>query len=59
MQAYDSIGGNKLCVRSPTCACSRAYFDCYLTVRFKIRTLESIFIVFSLALLFGGIHPNG
>ena len=43
--ACDSIGGNGLCVRSPTCACARAYFARYLTVTVKIRTLESIFLV--------------
>ena len=47
------------CVSALPRAPVRAYFVRYLTVMFKIRTLESIFIVFSLALLFGGIHPNG
>ena len=42
----DFIGGNGLCVRSPTCSCTRAYFARYLTVRVKIRTLESFFPVF-------------
>ena len=43
VRACDSIGGNVLCVRCPTCLCARAYFARYLTVTVKIRTLESIF----------------
>ena len=41
----DSIGGNGLCVGSPTCACARASFARYLTVTVKILTLESFFPV--------------
>ena len=40
-----SIGGNRLCVRFPPCACARAYFARYLKITVKIRTLESILTV--------------
>ena len=46
MCAFDSIGGNGLCVHSPMCACARTYFARYLTVTVKMRTLESIFPIF-------------
>ena len=45
VRACDFIDGNRLCVRSPSCACARTYFARYLTVTVKIRTLESIFPV--------------